>query len=690
MTTTERPAQTAPRRVVGTRPVRPDGTDKVTGRAVYGADIRMPGMLFGRVKRSPHAHARILRVDASKALALPGVLAVVTAADFPSGGAEAVPTVRGPVPLQWQIDRVIARDKALFRGHPVAAVCATDPHLAEDALELVEVEYEVLPPVMSARDAMAPSAPLLHEDEIADVVPGLMQTVDGRRTNIARRVEMRLGDLDAGFAQADVVIEREFETAMAHQGYIEPHNGTAHWNHDGRLTVWTSTQGAFGVRTQLAEVLQIPVSQIRVVPLEIGGGFGGKLVVYLEPLAALLSKKAGRPVQMTMSRAEVFEASGPTSATTSRVRIGAKRDGTLVAGEAHLVYEAGAYPGAPVPGGARCAFAPYDLPHQRVEGYEVLVNKPKVAAYRAPGAPQAEFAVESVIDELAAELGMDPMELRLKNAAKQGGRRPDGAVHGVIGAVDVMEAVQRSPHYQSELTPPTDPRKARGRGVAMGFWQNAGNESSAYANVQADGTVNLVVGSVDIGGQRASLAMQVAETLGIPYADVRPLVTDTDSVGYTANTGGSRTTFATGWAVHEAAMDLRRQLATRAAQNLGGRRRGRHVRRRRRGAWPGRPRDDVPRARRAAVEHRRHGLRARRRHAVDGGRRGGTGVRRAPRRPRGRPRDREGGGAALHGRAGRRHRHPPVVRRGADPGRRRAGHGHGAERGVRLSTTAAG
>jgi xanthine dehydrogenase molybdenum-binding subunit len=379
-------------------------------------------------------------------------------------------------------------------------------------------------------------------------------------------VEMRLGDAAAAFERADVIVEREFETAMAHQGYIEPHCGTAHWNLDGRLTVWTSTQGAFGVRTQLAEALQLPVSRIRVVPLEIGGGFGGKLSIYLEPIAALLSRKTGRPVQMTMSRAEVFEASGPTSATTSRVRIGAKRDGTLVAGEAHLVYEAGAYPGAPVAGGARCAFAPYDLPDQTVEGYEVVVNKPKVAAYRAPGAPQAEFAVESVIDELASVLGMDPMELRLKNAAKQGTRRPDGAVHGVIGDVDVMQAAARSPHYQSELAPSTNPRRLRGRGVAMGFWQNAGNESSAYANVQEDGTVLLVIGSVDIGGQRASQAMQLAQTLGIPYEDVHPLVTDTDSVGYTANTGGSRTTFATGWATHEAAMDLRRQLVERAAQ----------------------------------------------------------------------------------------------------------------------------
>ena len=548
-------------RVVGTRPVRPDGTDKVTGRAIYGADIRLQGTLFGRVKRSPHAHARIKGVDASKALALDGVRAVITSADLPDPGDRIVPTIRGPIPLRWRLDHVMASSKALFRGQPVVAVCANDPHVAEDALDLIEVEYEVLPPVMSGRDAILPAAPILLDDGLADAVDGLFDPVDGRPSNIARRIEFERGDVQAGFERADIVIEREFETGNAHQGYIEPHASTAFWNHDGQLTVWTSTQGAFGVRQQLSELLAIPLSSVRVVPLEIGGGFGGKLAVYLEPLAAILSQRTGRSVQMVMTRDEVFEASGPTSATQSRAKIGAKRDGTLVAAEVHLAYEAGAYPGAPVPGGARCALAPYDISNLHIEGYDVVVNKPKVAAYRAPGAAQAEFAVESVIDELARELDIDPMELRMKNAARDGSTRPDGAVHGVIGNVEVIRAVQESPHYRSELH-----GEHRGRGVAMGFWQNGGNESSAYANVNPDGTVSLVLGSVDIGGQRAALAMQFAETMGMPYEDVRPQVADTDSIGYTANTGGSRTTFASGWAVHEAALDVRRQLEARAAQ----------------------------------------------------------------------------------------------------------------------------
>ena len=294
--------------------------------------------------------------------------------------------------------------------------------------------------------------------------------------------------------------------------------------------------------------------------MEIGGGFGGKTILYLEPVAAMLSKQVGRPVQLTMTRTEVLEASGPTSASQSRARIGAKRDGTLVAAEVHFAYEAGAFPGAPIGSGVRCALGPYDIPHQLVEGYEVVLNKPKTAAYRAPGAPQSVFAVESVLDELAEQLEMDPIELRRKNAAVQGTTLTDGSQHGAIGNLEVLRAAEESPHYRSELH-----GEHRGRGMAIGFWFNGGNESSAYANVDADGTVSLVLGSVDIGGQRAALAMQFAETMGIPYEDVRPQVADTNSVGFTAVTGGSRTTFASGWAVHQAALDVRRQLEQRAA-----------------------------------------------------------------------------------------------------------------------------
>ena len=564
MVATDKPYQ-----VIGTSPVRPDGADKVTGRAAYGADVRFPRMAYGRVKRSPHAHARILRVDASKAEALPGVLAVVTAEDLPDPGERMVPTIRGLTPLKWIRGFMLARDKVLFRGHPVAAVCATDPHVAEDALDLIEIEYEELAPVLDVQEAMSDAAPLLHEDMrteelITPVMGAAGETPDDTPTNVAKHLELSIGDVEAGFAEADVIVEGEFGTTMAHQGYIEPHVSTALWNADGELLIWTSTQGAFAMRDLTAEMLELPVSRVKVIPTEIGGGFGGKTKLYMEPIAALLSRKARRPVKVQMTRTEVMEASGPTSGTHLRARVGAKRDGTIVALEGHFAYEAGAYPGSPYVAGARCAFGPYDVPNQYVEAWDVVLNKPQVAAYRAPGAPASEFAVESLIDELAGRLDMDPMELRLRNASKEGTRRVDGAAFGVIGATEVREAIRQSDHYRSELQ-----GEHRGRGVALGFWFNGGNESSAYANVNADGTVSLVIGSVDIGGQRAALAMTLAETLGIPYEDVKPSIADTDSIGWTGTTGGSRTTFATGWAAHEAALDIRAQLEERAAAIWG-------------------------------------------------------------------------------------------------------------------------
>ena len=546
---------------VGTNTVRPDGVDKVTGRAIYGADVRLPNMTYGRVKRSPHAHALIKSIDITKALALPGVLSIVTSEDFPSPVEAILQTIRGPMPAQWDIERLMARRKVLFRGHPVAAVSATDAHIAEDAVELIEVEYDVLPPVVTIEDALSPSAPILHDDGMDEIVEDLFTPMDGKPSNIARTVEMGFGDIEEGFSQADIILERVYETAMSHQGYIEPHNATAVWNHDGKITIWTSTQGAFGIRQNVSRILDVSLGDLRVVPAEIGGGFGGKNVVYLEPLAALLSKKSGRPVQMTMSRTEVLEATGPTSGTRSFVKIGATKDGKLVAADIRLEYEAGAYPGSPVAGGARCALGPYLVPHQRIIGLDIVLNRPKTAAYRAPGAPASEFAVEALLDELAEQLDIDPMELRDINAAQEGDRRSDGATHGSLAAREVITATSQHPHYRSEISD-----QDVGRGVAMGFWQNGGGESSAYANVHEDGKVTLVTGSVDIGGQRAALAMQFADTMGIAYEDINSLVGDTDTIGYTGNTGGSRTTFATGWAVYEAALDIRKQLEERVAK----------------------------------------------------------------------------------------------------------------------------
>ena len=543
--------------VVGSRPVRHDGTDKVTGRAVYGADVALAGTLHGTILRSPHAHARIRSVDTSKAAAMEGVLAVVTADDLPAAEDKLVDVGEGDTRLAYVHGNVLAKDKVLYQGHAVAAVAATNPHVAEQAAKAIAVDYEVLPCSMTAPEAMRAEAELLHDD--------LCTTELGERTdkvsNIADHFHWTLGDVDDGFARSDVVVERTFDTTTVHQGYIEPHNVTALWNHDGRLHLWCSTQGAFVVRDVTSKILEIPVSSIRVTPTEIGGGFGGKIPVYMEPVAALLSKKSGRPVKIIMSREDVFLGTGPTAGTHSRVKIGATSDGTIQAMEAELAYEAGAYPGSFVTPGGMCVFAAYECANISVEGYDVVVNKPSCAAYRAPGAPQAAFAAEQVIDEVARKIGMDPVAFRLQNAAKEGTRRVDGPKFRRIGCEEVLEAVRNHPHYQAPLDGPH-----RGRGVAVGFWFNVGLESSCTLNVNTNGTVNLVEGSTDIGGTRTSIAMQAAEVLGIPAEDILPEVVDTDSVGFTSVTGGSRTTFATGWAAHDAAQKIVTEMKARAAK----------------------------------------------------------------------------------------------------------------------------
>ncbi len=563
MTTETKPAYN----VVGTRPLRPDGVDKVTGRARYGADISLPGMLYGRIKRSPHAHARILSIDASKALALDGVKCVITHEDLPGASDAVIDFGESVSPYKWVLEQTFASEKVLYQGQPVAAVAATDSHIAEDALSLIEVEYEVLQPVLSVHEAMADGAPILHEgmktvEMVARFVPG-----DGRgeaESNIASQLDMVQGDAGAAMAAADIVLEGEFETAAAHQGYIEPQSGTAMWNSDGTLTIWTSSQGPFAIRDTVAQMLGISQANVKVVPMEIGGGFGGKTKPYMEPAAALMSRATGRPVRMYMNREEVLIGTGPTSATYVRCRLGAMNDGTIVAVEATLAYEAGAFPGSPVGAGAGCMLSTYDIPNLSINALDVVTSKPKAHAYRAPGSPQATFAVESLIDQLAERLERDPMELRAQNASREGVRRADGVPMPVIGAEETMQAAMDSPHYRSELGIDEDGRLL-GRGVSMGFWHNGGMESSAYAMTNADGTVNLSVGSVDIGGQRAGLAMQFAESMGIGYEQVRPQVVDTDQIGFTHVTGGSRVTYATGIAVHEAALDMQQQLAARAA-----------------------------------------------------------------------------------------------------------------------------
>src|SRR5262252_4960070 len=535
--------------IVGKRPIRPDGAEKVTGHAHYGADVRLPGMLYGKILRSPHVHA------------------VVTSADLSQPSGRLVDLAEGMIHnMRFMSNNILAADKVLYKGHAVAAVAATSAHVAEEALKLIQVEYEELPPVLSAADAMKPGAPLLHERLASQSAPGrpggtLNDDDPSPGSNLANHFEFRMGDIAQGWQEAEVIVEHETFTTAIHQGYIEPHSATAEWHSDGSLTLWSSSQGHFNVRDQTARLINMPVSKVKAVPLEIGGGFGGKTIVYVEPVAAALARKAGRPVKVTMSRTEVFEATGPTSGTNIRVKLGAKKDGRLVAAEAHLIYEAGAFPGSPVTPACHCIMGPYNIPNTWIEGFDVVVNKPKSAAYRAPGVPAAAFAMETTIDILCEKLGMDPLDFRLLNSAEEGTRSPTGPAWSRVGYKEVLQAAKDHPHYAAPLTGPY-----RGRGVSSGLWRHNTGPSSAVAVVHNDGKVHLTEGSPDIGGTRASVSQQFAETLGIPFEDVHPTVGDTDTVGFTSVTGGSGVTFKTGRAAYEAAQDIKRQMCERAAK----------------------------------------------------------------------------------------------------------------------------
>lgn len=541
--------QTPTNKWIGKRTIRPDGAEKVTGKAQYSADTKLPGMLWGKVLRSPHPHARIKSINTAKAEALSGVKAVVTAkdiVDFPLDKS----VMLGIQDMRWMCRNVMAREKALFHGHPVAAVAATSQSIAAAACKLIEVEYEVLPHVIDIEDAIKPDAPILHE----------FNKVDGKPSNITGKLEHKLGDVDKGFAEADVVVERTFHTKPVHQGYIEAHSCLVHATADGKATIWSSSQGQFMVRAMTGLLTGVAQSNIRAIPAEIGGGFGGKTIVYLEPVALLLSKKSSRPVKMVMTRDEVFRASGPTSGSTSTVKIGAKKDGTIVAAHGTFYLQAGGLPGSPIRGAAGCAFAPYNIPNVVSVGYDVVSNRSKVAAYRAPGAPIGAYGVECVLDEIASKLKIDPLALRLKNAAKQGTKNAFGHVYPVIGYEQTLRAALEHPHYKAPLG------KNQGRGVASGFWFNAGGESSAQVNIAEDGTVVVVTGHPDIGGSRASTANITAELLGISYDKVSVLIGDTSVIGFSNLTGGSRVTFASAIVVTEATRTVIKQLRERAAK----------------------------------------------------------------------------------------------------------------------------
>ena len=535
---------------IGTRPNRPDGLDKVTGRAKYGADFNAPNMLHAAVLRSPHAHARIIKIDTSKAEALSGVKAFVTRADFPTG-------LKGEdFYLQ---ENTIAGDRVLYDGHAVAAIAATSALVAKDAIKLIEVEYEILPHVTDVDEAMRPDAPVIREGAQDHTVP------EGSPSNIVSYMDFGHGDLEAGFSEADLVMENTYKTEAAHQGYIEPHACVGQLGQDGKGEMWICTQGQWFIRKMCTAVLGLEASQLRVTPSEIGGGFGGKTTIFSEALSLALSRKAvGRPVKLVMTRSEVLRATGPTASASMDVKIGMKKNGEMTAASAVFRMQGGAFPGmAPTGMALECAFANYQLPAVHHIGYDVLSNRPKSAAYRAPGSPMAAFAVESLVDEMCRELNLDPIEVRLLNGSKEGTKSSFGPTFRKIGLIETLEAAKSHPNLEVELGP------NQGRGIASGFWMNHGGETSISMALGEDGTVTLSIGTPDIGGSRASMALMVSETLGIPYEDVRVNVVETGSLGVNEPTHGSRATFATGKAAVEACNEAIKEMCRRAAEKWG-------------------------------------------------------------------------------------------------------------------------
>ena len=420
---------------------------------------------------------------------------------------------------------------------------------------LIDVTWEVLPHVTDVDEAMKPDAPVLHDD----LFTSGLATPPSKPSNVAEYLKIEMGDVAAGFAEADLVVEREFRTEAAHQGYIEPHACLADVTGDGLAELWCCTQGHYTVRAMCAAILGMELAALRVTSSEIGGGFGGKTTVFLEPVALALSMKTGRPVKMTMTRDEVFRGSGPTSSTSMTARIGVTGDGRLTACEAHFRYQGGAFPGSPVSYGSVCSMAPYGCPNVLMHCWDVVVNRPKAAAYRAPGAPMAAYAVETVLDEIAQKLDMDPFELRRRNAVAEGKASVYGPTFGPVGFVECLDAARGHVNLETKLGP------NQGRGVAAGFWPNYGGQTSVSMNVNADGTVLLSLGTPDIGGSRASMCMMAAEELGIPYEKVRAIIADTSSLGHNDTTGGSRVTHSSGLATIEAARRVIEIMKSRAA-----------------------------------------------------------------------------------------------------------------------------
>jgi CO/xanthine dehydrogenase Mo-binding subunit len=559
-------------RGVGLSVPRFDSPEKVTGRTQYVGDVKLPGLLQARLLRSPHAHARIKRIDASKARALAGVRAVLTAADIP----ELKPGAKTRAHALLAIDRVV------FYGQPVAAVAADDLGIADEALDLIEVEYEPLDVAADPVASMDLSAP-----RVADVgteadtsearahsgiaVSG-SDTTATRAPNIAQQGRLTRGDVPSAMAKADLIIEKTYRVPMVHQGYMEPHAAIADYDPHGRITIWSSTQGSFQTRGEVADVLQIPEARIKVIPMECGGGFGGKIRALVEPLAVLLSKAAGKPVSLIMTRREELQAGMPAPGVIIRLKTGVKNDGTPVALEGETIVESGAYSGALLTMSAVFLSSVYLWPVFDVVGYEVLTHKPSVAAYRAPLAPQTHFAIDSHMDHIAHKLGLDPTAYKLKYLQRGGDLMANSQEWAVNGAYECMQALAEHPLWRERDTwrasGGKDGHGLRGTGLAIGGWVPNIQPTSATVRLDSDGTLAVVTGSVDIAGTNMGLALIAAEAYGVDVERVRIITGDTDSAPLAGLSAGSKTTYTMGASVRDAAVDARQQTFSIAAREL--------------------------------------------------------------------------------------------------------------------------
>jgi CO/xanthine dehydrogenase Mo-binding subunit len=530
---------------VGQRIPRLDGPEKVTGRTQYGADLTLPGMIHAAVLRSSHAHACIVRIDTKKAEQMPGVAAVITGRDFPRTDGEGVP--------------VLARDRVRYQGEAVAAVAAETLEEAHAAIHHVEISYAPLPPITYVRQAIETGATPIHDESDEPGTP-----------NVCAVAEMKRGDTASGFAEADCIFEDTFETPWVHQGFLEPHVSLASFEPtSGKFTVWTSTQAQFNQRADLAHVLDVPLSRIRVIGLPVGGAFGGKNALCVEPIAAELARRSSRPVRIVVNRHDDFVATRPCGGSTLELKTGVKNDGTLVALEARLLFDSGAYPGAQHTTAVVLAQGPYRIPNVSVRSYSIYTNKPPAGARRALTSPHVHFAIESQLDIIASALGIDPLKIRLRNAVRKGDPILGEMEMPYTTAAKVISAAAKEAGWSRRQPARARSVKARGIGLAAGHWSIWAGASGAWVQVNEDGTVSVVTGAVNLTGTNTSFAQIAAEEFGLPVERVNVHQGDTDTSPRNDGSWGSRVLFGVGEAVRRACDDAKQQLAEALSEELG-------------------------------------------------------------------------------------------------------------------------